>query len=89
MLHPCQKQSTDEDNREHSRDIRTTPSCLRAVPKHGGRLLPPGEQLPSLDRLAAEYGVSRATAQRAVKVLTEAGLVEAPGQWGVFVAERT
>ena len=54
----------------------------------GGELLP-GEQLPSLDRLAAEYGVSRATAQRAVKVLTEAGLVETRRRWGVFVAERT
>jgi DNA-binding GntR family transcriptional regulator len=53
-----------------------------------GELLP-GEQLPSLDRLAAEYGVSRATAQRAVKVLTEAGLVETRRRWGVFVAERT
>jgi DNA-binding GntR family transcriptional regulator len=53
-----------------------------------GELLP-GEQLPSLDRLAAEYGVSRATAQRAVRVLTEAGLVETRRRWGVFVAERT
>jgi DNA-binding GntR family transcriptional regulator len=52
-----------------------------------GELLP-GEQLPSLDRLAAEYGVSRATAQRAVKELTEAGLVKTRRRWGVFVAER-
>ena len=50
--------------------------------------LPPGEQLPSLDRLAAEYEVSRATAQRAVKLLTESGLVETRRRWGVFVAER-
>jgi DNA-binding GntR family transcriptional regulator len=52
-----------------------------------GELLP-GEQLPSLDRIAADYGVSRATAQRAIKVLAEAGLVETRRRWGVFVAER-
>jgi GntR family transcriptional regulator len=52
-----------------------------------GELLP-GEQLPSLDRLAADYGVSRATAQRAVNELANAGLVETRRRWGVFVAER-
>lgn len=46
-----------------------------------------GEQLPSLDRLSAEYGVSRATAQRAIRVLAEAGLVETRRRWGVFVTE--
>jgi DNA-binding GntR family transcriptional regulator len=53
----------------------------------GGELVP-GEQLPSLDRLAAEYQVSRATAQRAIKVLAKAGLVETRRRWGVFVADR-
>jgi len=52
-----------------------------------GQLLP-GEQLPSLDRLAAEYNVSRATAQRAIKELTAEGVIETRPRWGAFVAER-
>ena len=48
----------------------------------------PGEQLPSLDRLAADYRVSRATAQKALTVLVDEGLVETRRRWGSFVAER-
>lgn len=53
----------------------------------GGELLA-GEQLPSLDRISADYGISRATAQKAVRVLIEAGLVISRPRWGVFVAQR-
>lgn len=53
----------------------------------GGEWLP-GEQLPSLDRLSADYGVSRATAQKALRVLVAEGLVETRRRWGSFVAER-
>jgi DNA-binding GntR family transcriptional regulator len=52
-----------------------------------GDLLP-GEQLPSLDRLAAEYVVSRATAQRAITILASEGLIETRRRWGAFVAQR-
>jgi DNA-binding GntR family transcriptional regulator len=52
-----------------------------------GEMLP-GEQVPSLDRLAADYSVSRATVQKAVKVLVEEGLIETRPRWGSFVAER-
>jgi DNA-binding GntR family transcriptional regulator len=48
----------------------------------------PGEQVPSLDQLAAEYQVSRATVQRAVKVLTDEGVLVTRPRWGTFVAER-
>ena len=48
----------------------------------------PGEQIPSLDQLAAEYQVSRATVQRAVKMLTDEGLLVTRPRWGTFVAER-
>ncbi|HEY3957938.1 MAG TPA: winged helix-turn-helix domain-containing protein [Streptosporangiaceae bacterium] len=51
-----------------------------------GKLLP-GEQLPSLDRLAAEHGVSRATVQRAVRELVAEGLLETRARWGTFVAQ--
>lgn len=53
-----------------------------------GELLP-GEQLPSLDRISADYGISRATAQKAVRILIEEGLVVSRPRWGVFVAERS
>ena len=50
--------------------------------------LQPGEQLPSLDRLAAEYSVSRATAQRVITILAAEGLIETRRRWGAFVAQR-
>ena len=53
----------------------------------GGELLP-GEQVPSLDRLAETYRISRTTARRAVQVLMEEGLVVSRPRWGIFVAER-
>ena len=53
-----------------------------------GELLP-GEQVPSLDRLSAEYAISRATAQKAVRVLIDEGIVVSRPRWGVFVAERS
>jgi GntR family transcriptional regulator len=48
----------------------------------------PGEQVPSLDQLAAEYQVSRATVQRAVRLLVTEGVLETRPRWGTFVAER-
>ena len=52
-----------------------------------GELLP-GEQVPSLDRLAETYGISRTTARRSVQVLMDEGLVVSRPRWGVFVAEQ-
>lgn len=51
--------------------------------------LQPGEQVPSLDQLAREYDVSRATAQKALRVLREEGTVETRPRWGTFVADRS
>jgi DNA-binding GntR family transcriptional regulator len=48
----------------------------------------PGEQVPSATELAAEYGVSRTTAARAVRVLAEEGRVTVVRNWGAFVAEH-
>jgi DNA-binding GntR family transcriptional regulator len=53
-----------------------------------GELLP-GEQLPSLDNISAQYAISRATAQKAIRVLIDAGIVVSRPRWGVFVSERT
>jgi len=52
-----------------------------------GELLP-GEQVPSLDRLAETYSISRTTARRAIQLLVNEGLVESRPRWGVFVSER-
>jgi DNA-binding GntR family transcriptional regulator len=52
-----------------------------------GELLP-GEQVPSLDRLAETNSISRTTARRAIQVLMDEGLVISRPRWGVFVAAR-
>jgi DNA-binding GntR family transcriptional regulator len=48
----------------------------------------PGEQLPPARVLAEEYGVSRTTAARAVRVLAGEGRVTIVKNWGTFAAER-
>ena len=53
----------------------------------GGEWLP-GEALPSITALGKEYGVSRSTAARAVRVLAHEGRVTVVRSWGAFVAER-
>lgn len=52
----------------------------------GGEWLP-GEALPSVRALAAEYGVSPPTVSRAVRALADDGLVTVVKSWGTFVAE--
>lgn len=54
---------------------------------NGGEWLP-GEVLPSVNALGREYGVSRATAARAIKVLKDEGRVYTVTGWGTFVSER-
>ncbi|MBV9845158.1 MAG: winged helix-turn-helix transcriptional regulator [Kutzneria sp.] len=49
--------------------------------------LKPGDQIPSVRALAKEYGVTTATAQKAVKQLTDDGYVMTVPGLGVFVGE--
>jgi GntR family transcriptional regulator len=49
---------------------------------------PPGAKIPSYSQLAKLYSVSISTAQRAVIVLRERGLVVGAQGRGVFVRER-
>ena len=56
---------------------------IRERIEHGE--LRPGEQVPSVSRLAEEFEVSRGTARRALDVLKEWGLTEATPGWGTFV----
>ena len=51
--------------------------------------LVPGARLPSLDALAEHYGIARMTARRAVRELTERGLVTVIVGKGTFVLEPT
>lgn len=50
--------------------------------------LRPGEQVPSVTRIAEEYSVSRGTARRALDLLKEWGLTEATPGWGTFVKQK-
>ncbi|MDR3707647.1 MAG: GntR family transcriptional regulator [Capsulimonadaceae bacterium] len=49
-------------------------------------LLRPGEMLPSRSKLARQYGVALATAERAVNILLAEGTLEASGGRGTFVS---
>jgi DNA-binding GntR family transcriptional regulator len=44
--------------------------------------------LPGVNALAAEYGVGKSTTARAIKVLTDEGLVYTVKGWGTFRAEQ-
>lgn len=59
---------------------------LRALIESGE--LAPGEQLPALPALEAEYGVSTGTARSALGVLRDAGLVVTRHGKGTFVRTR-
>jgi DNA-binding GntR family transcriptional regulator len=48
----------------------------------------PGEQIPSATAIAAQYGVSRTTAARAVRVLADEARVTVVRNWGAFVADK-
>ena len=52
----------------------------------GGEWLP-GEALPGVIPLAAEYGVGKSTVARAVKILTAEGRLYSVRGWGTFVSE--
>jgi GntR family transcriptional regulator len=47
----------------------------------------PGEQLPRVAALAAEYGTSGATVSKVLKRLAADGLVTVIPSWGVFRSE--
>lgn len=50
--------------------------------------LPPHTALPSTERLAEQYGVSRNTVRQAIALLVETGVLYGQQGRGVFVAER-
>ena len=60
---------------------------IEAKIRAGG--LPPGAKLPTEKDLSTQYGVSRATAQRVLNDLAEAGLAIRRRRHGTFVADVT
>jgi DNA-binding GntR family transcriptional regulator len=56
---------------------------LRSKIEHGE--LRPGDQVPSVTKIADSYSVSRSTARRALDKLKEWGLTEAEPGYGTFV----
>jgi GntR family transcriptional regulator of arabinose operon len=48
----------------------------------------PGEALPGVNSLAAEYQVGKSTVARAVKILTDEGWIYTVRGWGTFVSEH-
>ncbi|MFD2420268.1 GntR family transcriptional regulator [Amycolatopsis pigmentata] len=69
----------------------TAPLYLRIRNDLEGRIrsgeLPPGSRLPTEAELRDQYGVSRATAQRVLHELAQAGLVERHRRKGTFVTD--
>jgi GntR family transcriptional regulator len=49
---------------------------------------PPGRPIPSESRLMQELGVARLTARKAVRLLSDEGLVEVVPGCGAYVNER-
>ena len=47
--------------------------------------IPPRRPLPSINRLAQEYGIARGSAEKAVQVLRDEGLVRTVIGRGVYV----
>lgn len=50
--------------------------------------LAPGDKLPTYAQLADHFGISVTTAQNALRILRERGLVEGHQGKGTFVAEK-
>lgn len=73
--------------REQTPPWRRVAGDLRERIKAGE--FPPGAPLPSATTLADEYGVSRATAGKAVRSLVDEGLAVSERGWGVFVRQRS
>jgi DNA-binding GntR family transcriptional regulator len=59
-------------------------AALRARIESGE--LPAGEILPSITRISQEWGVTKATAAKALKELRSEGLTRSVAGWGTFVA---
>ncbi|GAA0614336.1 hypothetical protein GCM10010174_34990 [Kutzneria viridogrisea] len=74
-----------ENSRTPGHPFRVLADTIAAKVQRGE--LKPGDQIPSVRALAKEYGVTTATAQKAVKQLTDDGYVTTVQGLGIFVAD--
>jgi GntR family transcriptional regulator len=75
-----------ENSRTPAHPFRVLADTIAAKVQRGD--LKPGDQIPSVRALAKEYGVTTATAQKAVKQLTDDGYVTTVQGLGIFVADN-
>ncbi len=61
-------------------------AILRSQIERGA--IPPRRPLPSINRLAQEYGIARGSAEKAVQVLRDEGLVRTVIGRGVYVVPK-
>lgn len=74
---------------DHDGDVpvyRQLADILRGQIKRGE--LPPRRALPSINRLAQEYGIARGSVEKAVQVLRDEGLVHTVIGRGVYVVAK-
>ncbi|QUQ70442.1 GntR family transcriptional regulator [Kutzneria sp. CA-103260] len=74
-----------ENSRTPAHPFRVLADTIAAKVERGD--LKPGDQIPSVRALAKEYGVTTATAQKAVRRLTDDGVVTTVQGLGIFVAD--
>jgi len=75
-----------EDHRSGDPPYLRLAAALRERIKSGD--LRPGDALPSINRLAQEEGVAKTTAQKALQVLKDEGLVRGIQGWGTIVVDQ-
>lgn len=72
-----------------NRSRQPTPPYLRVAGEIRDKIrdgeLRPGDQVPSMAKIAEQWSVSRGTARRVLQQLQEWGLIEIQPGWGSFV----
>ena len=68
-----------------SHPYRTAAADIAAKVDRGD--LKPGDKLPSIRALAAEYGITTATTQKAIRQLTDDGYLQTVPGLGLFVTD--
>lgn len=75
----------------HFRPVRSSPSVQQVVDQIQQSIrdghIPKGSRLSSVNDLAAQFGISRATVREALRVLSALGFVEVKHGRGIFVAQ--
>jgi GntR family transcriptional regulator len=82
---PVRKPSVDLDRSAVARYIQLTSLFRRRIE---AGTWPVGQQIPTVDDLATDFGVARATIRKALDTLANEGLIERHRAKGTFVRER-